>query len=211
MDCVKLENVCKSYGTKQVLTNFSLTVKEGDFISIMGASGSGKTTLLNLIGMLDTPDAGCVSILGYDNPVCSSLNILRLRRTEIAYLFQNYGLIENETVKENLNLASHFQKITKAQKREKYAKALSEVGLAGYETRKVFTLSGGEQQRVALAKVIIKSPKLILADEPTGSLDPQNRNAILSLLNKLNHEGKTIIVVTHDPYVDSCAKKHIYL
>lgn len=211
MQCVTLENVTKSYGSKKVLTDFSLTVDEGDFISIMGASGSGKTTLLNLIGMLDTPDSGRISILGCDNPVNSSRQMLRLRRTEVAYLFQNYGLIENETVEDNLNLASRFQRISKSQKREMYTKALAEVRLAGYEKRKIFTLSGGEQQRVALAKVIIKSPKLILADEPTGSLDPQNRDDILSILKKLNREGKTIIVVTHDPCVDSCAKKHINL
>ena len=124
---------------------------------------------------------------------------------------QNYGLVDTETVEYNLSLSAHFRKMTKKEKKEAYSSALSKVGLPGYEKRKIYTLSGGEQQRVALAKIIIKSPQLILADEPTGSLDSRNRDTVLNMLKEFNREGKTILVVTHDPIVSSCAGRNIQL
>ena len=129
----------------------------------------------------------------------------------MSYLFQNFGLVDNETCKFNLNLALEFSDYNREQKREAVSDALAKVGLEGFDNRKVYSLSGGEQQRVALAKILLKSPELILADEPTGSLDADNRDFVLSLLKEFNEAGKTIIMVTHDVKVDSCAKRHICL
>lgn len=211
MQDIILTNVCKRFGKKTVLDNFSLQIAAGDYISITGESGKGKTTILNIIGMLDTPDKGSVEICGCKNPKFSSRTAMRLRRYDVSYLFQNYGLIDTETVEENLAIALRFKKASAAGKKRVISDALSKVGLSGYEKRKIFTLSGGEQQRVALAKIIVKSPKIILADEPTGSLDEKNRNYVLEILEVLNKSGKTIVVVTHDAYVASCAKRNIQL
>ena len=211
MQDIILTNVCKRFGKKTVLDHFSLEIAAGDYISITGESGKGKTTILNIIGMLDTPDNGSVEICGCKNPKFSSRAAMWLRRYDVSYLFQNYGLIDTETVEKNLAIALRFKKVSAAGKKRFIADALSKVGLAGYEKRKIFTLSGGEQQRVALAKIIVKSPKIILADEPTGSLDEKNRNYVLGILEALNKSGKTIIIVTHDAYVASCAKQNIRL
>lgn len=144
------------------------------------------------------------------------INIRRLllckcRNRQSAEDMQNYGLIDTETVKYNLSISVHFKKLSKAKKKQLYSSALERVGLPGYEKRKIYTLSGGEQQRIALAKIMVKSPQLILADEPTGSLDARNRDIVLAMLRQLNEEGKTIVVVTHDPTVSACAKRHINL
>ncbi|MCD7947296.1 MAG: putative bacteriocin export ABC transporter [Oscillospiraceae bacterium] len=211
MQDIKLTNICKKYGDNAVLNNFSLDIAAGDYISITGESGKGKTTILNIIGMLDAPNRGTVEICGCKNPKFSSREATRLRRYDVSYLFQNYGLIDTETVEKNLAIVLRFKKISRTAKKRFIANALAQVGLQGYEKRKIFTLSGGEQQRVALAKIIVKSPKIILADEPTGSLDEKNRNYVLGILNELNKEGKTVIVVTHDAFVASCAKRNIHL
>ena len=211
MNGIILRDIDKSFGAKTVLDKFSLEINEGDYIAITGESGKGKTTILNIIGMLDKPDGGTVVIRGQQNPAFSSRAAVSLRRHSISYLFQNYGLIDTETVEENLKIGLRFKKTPGAGKRRVIADALEQVGLAGYEKRKIFTLSGGEQQRVALAKIIAKSPKIILADEPTGSLDGKNRDYVLEILNRFKKQGKTVILVTHDPYVASCAGRHITL
>lgn len=211
MAIISLNNICKKYGDNTVLDNFSLMVDEGDYISITGASGKGKTTILNIIGMLDAPSSGELKICGYKNPDFSSKKAIKLRRYQLSYLFQNYGLIDTETVEKNIEIALRYKKMSSAEKKKKIAWVLEKMGIAGYEKRKIFTLSGGEQQRVALAKIIVKSPKIILADEPTGSLDEKNRDYVLKILEELNKEGKTVIVVTHDPRVSECARKHIRL
>lgn len=211
MENVVLENITKKFGNKTLFDNYSLHIEEGDFVSIMGASGSGKTTLLNIIGMLEPPDEGKVTIYGRNTPRFNSKDARILRRERISYLFQNYGLIDNETVEFNLSVSAAFKKTDKKKRQALFSQALNQVGLAGYEKRKVYTLSGGEQQRVAMAKIIIKNPSIILADEPTGSLDQENRDYILQLLKNFNEEGKTVVVVTHDPVVELCAKKHIRL
>ena len=211
MTLIKVDGLCKSFGEKTLFQDFSLEVVSGEFVSIMGESGAGKTTLLNIIGMLESPDKGSVSVCGQKASSFSGRSAPLLRRTKISYLMQNYGLVDTETVEYNLSLSAHFRKMTKREKKEAYSSALSKVGLPGYEKRKIYTLSGGEQQRVALAKIIIKSPQLILADEPTGSLDARNRDAVLNMLKEFNSKGKTILVVTHDPIVSSCAGRNIQL
>ena len=190
---------CKKFGDKTLFENFSLKIERGEFLAIMGESGAGKTTLLNMMGLLDSPDSGTVVLCSQKNPAFSSRAAVGLRRRHISYLFQNYGLIDSETVENNMRIATHFKVVSRKKERRLIADALSQVGLQGYEKRKVYTLSGGEQQRVALAKVIAKSPQIIFADEPTGSLDERNRDYVMEILQELNHRGKTIVVVTHDP------------
>lgn len=211
MNLIKLEGVCKRFGEKNLFNNLSMEIEQGEFVSIMGESGAGKTTLLNIIGMLEPPDRGNVTVCGQQSSSFSSRTATLLRRNHISYLMQNYGLIDTETVKYNLSISVHFKKLSKVKKKQLYSSALERVGLPGYEKRKIYTLSGGEQQRIALAKIMVKSPQLILADEPTGSLDARNRDIVLAMLRQLNEEGKTIVVVTHDPTVSACAKRHINL
>ena len=211
MQDIILKNVSRKYGDRTVLDNFSLEAEPGDYISITGESGKGKTTILNIIGMLDKPDSGYIEICGCKNPSFSDSEAVRLRRYDISYLFQNYGLIDTETVASNIAVALRFRKGSSSSKKRLISKVLEQVGLKGFEKRMIYTLSGGEQQRAALAKIIAKSPRIILADEPTGSLDEQNRNYVLKILDTLNRRGTTIIIVTHDPFVASCAKRNITL
>ena len=211
MVLVELKHISKSYNNHKVIKDFSLQIERGDYISITGASGKGKTTLLNIIGMLDKPDSGEVLIFNNRNPEFMSAQARKIRRCYMSYLFQNYGLIDSNTVEENLYLVTKFGGKSKQSQKRRIDNVLKQVGLEEYGDRKVFTLSGGEQQRVALAKIMLKSPDLILADEPTGSLDIANRDYVLHVLNKMNENGKTIVVVTHDPEVAKCAKIHICL
>ncbi|HHZ06366.1 MAG TPA: putative bacteriocin export ABC transporter [Clostridiales bacterium] len=211
MSIVTLSNINKSFGDHVIFKNFNLEIKENDFVSIMGNSGTGKTTLLNIIGLLEKPDSGTVEIAGIKNATFDGAKGLQLRRNTISYLFQNYGLVDSETVNYNLKIATKFLKYSKAEERSKIEDTLQTVGLGGFINKKVYQLSGGEQQRVAIAKLLLKPSKLLLADEPTGSLDATNRDAILDMLKLLNNQGKTIIVVTHDSVVNSCAKTHIKL
>lgn len=211
MNDITLTNIEKKFGDKILFHDFSLAIERGEFLAIMGESGAGKTTLLNIMGLPEKPDSGAVTICGQKNPAFSSRAAVELRRHRISYLFQNYGLVDTETVENNMRTATHFKRIGKKEERRLIAEALEQAGLKGYEKRKVYTLSGGEQQRVALAKVIAKSPQIIFADEPTGSLDEHNRNDVLALLKEFHRRGKTIVVVTHDPYVNACAARHIML
>lgn len=209
MTIIKLENICKKYDEKTIFDKFSLEIDQGEFISIMGSSGAGKSTLLNIIGLLEKADSGNVIINGYKNPSMYNSNGRTLLRNHLAYLFQNYGLIENESVFDNLLISIRFIKISKSEKKQRIYNALAQVGLAGVQNKKVYKLSGGEQQRIAIAKIILKESDIILADEPTGSLDENNKKEVLKLLKSFNEEGKTVVVVTHDPEVGKCAKRNI--
>lgn len=211
MTVVKLENIYKRFGEKVIFDGFSLDIEQGDYVSIMGESGRGKTTLLNIMGMLERPDSGNVIVCGKKNAKFISKATRELRRNDISYLFQNYGLVDTDTVGENLKMVLKHKKMPAGEKNKQIDDALKQVGLSGFRKRKVFTLSGGEQQRVALAKVILKNPKIIFADEPTGSLDAKNRDYVLQIMERLNRQGKTIILVTHDKEVAECAHSHIYL
>lgn len=211
MALVELRHINKSYGNHTVIEDFSLKIERGDYISITGPSGKGKTTLLNIIGMLDKPDSGDVLVLGNKNMDFMSSKARKIRRYCMSYLFQNYGLIDTDTVAKNLYLVTAFLGMDRYSQKKQIAHVLKQVGLEGYENRKIYTLSGGEQQRIALAKLMLKSPDLILADEPTGSLDIANRDYVLQVLEQMNKKGKTIVVVTHDLEVAQCAKTNICL
>lgn len=201
MGIVKLERVSKSYGRNKVLENISLDIKKGEMVAIVGNSGKGKSTLLNIIGLIEDFDSGLLTIDSEVSIRINSLKATKLLREKISYLFQNFALIDNETVEDNLILALKYVKLSKGDKKDKIKEALKNVDLSGYEKRKIYELSGGEQQRVAIARIMLKPCEIILADEPTGSLDEENRNIIFKLLKKINDSGKTLIIVTHDKYI----------
>lgn len=195
---IRLKNITKKYGAKVIFENLSINIDQGEFVAITGESGCGKSTLLNIIGLLDSADKGEVCIDGESNIKPQSKRAAKIIRNKISYLFQNFALVDEDTVYNNLLLALKY---VKGDKKSKISSALYAVGLAGYEKKKVYQLSGGEQQRVALARIILKPSKIILADEPTGSLDPENRDAVIDILRKIQQQGKTVIIVTHDTVV----------
>lgn len=192
---IKATNVTKRYGQKLILNNVSLEIKAGSFLAITGESGSGKTTLLNILSLLDNKFTGTLEI---DNiKTFTNKTLRKLWQAKFAYLFQNYALVEDETVKQNLEVALHFQKNTN--KKEQMEAALALLNLKLPLNRKIYELSGGEQQRVALARTYLKDPDYVFADEPTGNLDLHNRDIVFTFLRKMSQAGKTIIMVTHDP------------
>lgn len=186
---IVISNLKKTYGDKVIFENFNLKIKEGNFLIVVGTSGSGKTTLLNMIGGIEDIDEGSIFINNID--ITKSKNKRKYYSEMVGFLFQNFALIENKSVQQNLDLVTNRSEITIDQ-------ALSIVGLENKKHQLVYTLSGGEQQRVALARLLIKKCQLILADEPTGSLDKKNKTVVMDMLKKLNDMGKTIIMVTHD-------------
>ncbi|KEQ44409.1 ABC transporter ATP-binding protein [Streptococcus oralis] len=198
---IKLENVTKTIGKKVILENLSLKINQGDLVAIVGKSGSGKSTLLNLLGLIDGDYSGHYEIFGQQNVPVNSVKSQAIIREHISYLFQNFALIDNETVEYNLMLALKYVKLSKKDKVKKIEEILERVGLPSTLHQKVSELSGGEQQRIAVARAILKPSQLLLADEPTGSLDPENRDLVLNFLLDMNKEGKTVIIVTHDAYV----------
>lgn len=193
---IEIINVCKAFNKKIIFENFNLDVKLGEFIGIIGKSGKGKTTLLNIMGTLEGVDSGVVKVMGKD--ISSKKTKRLLLRDNLGFIFQNYALIDNVSVNENLEIALNHKKMKRKQKYDAIDLVLKEVDLDDYGNKIVHTLSGGEQQRVAIARLILKDPDIIFADEPTGSLDIENRDIVVSLFQKLHKQGKTIIMVTHD-------------
>lgn len=198
---IEMRHLQKSFGKKTVFHHFDLTIQAGELLAITGPSGSGKSTLLNILGLIENFDAGEYLFFGKKNIKANSRLAQIMIRDKINYLFQNFALIETETAEDNLMLALKYYKASKAQKKALIAATLDKVGLSGYDQGKIFELSGGEQQRVAIARALIKPGDLVLADEPTGSLDHENRDEVLSLLTAMHKQGKTVIIVTHDPDV----------
>lgn len=192
---IKVENLEKSFDNKEIIKNFNYEFLDGKITAIVGKSGCGKTTLLNILGLLDTDYKGKVL---YDGVLITNESQRNeFIRNNINYLFQNYALIDNETVEQNLLLALEYEKLSKNVKKEKINEALELVDLNEFNDKKIFALSGGEQQRVALARVILKKGNIILADEPTGNLDVENTDKVMKILKKLKENGKLIIIVTH--------------
>ena len=202
---IEVNHISKQYNNEPVVSDFSLKIERGDFLAITGESGKGKTTILNMIGLLEKADGGEIIIDGVKNP--NKKQTMLIQRHTFGYLFQNYALIENETVENNLKIALEYQ--NGINKDSVMKEALEFVGLRGVMNKKIYQLSGGEQQRVALARVYIKKAEYIFADEPTGNLDSKNRDKVFELLKQLNEAGKTVIFVTHDMVLASQAKRHI--
>lgn len=194
---MKLKILIKKINDKVIFNNLNLTIEDGEMLAISGASGSGKTTLLNILGKLDKEYDGNIII---DNKNLKTITQTNYLRNTIGYLFQNYALADNLTVTRNLDFSLKYSDDKSLEAKEN---ALEMVGLdpKEYLNKKIYTLSGGEQQRVALARLFLKPCSIILADEPTGSLDVKNRDVVLEILRKMNEHGKTVIVVTHDSYV----------
>lgn len=190
----------KSFGPRVLWENIDLRAERGTLTGLIGASGSGKSTLLNCIGLLTAPDGGRISFEGVELLEMGSTRRRIFRRDTLGYLFQNYALMEDATVKENLAVAMRGRKDT-----GRMREALESVGLADRLNTRVATLSGGEQQRVALARIMVKAAKLILADEPTGALDPTNAGIVMGHIRAIADQGACVVIATHDPFVmDSC-------
>ena len=209
MKSITLKNITHTYGKHTVLHDVTLSLPIGKMIAICGPSGCGKTTLLNIIGLLERPSRGSVQ---YDEmEVCanSSRAVKKLRYT-IGFLFQNYGLSDNDTVLWNMMSAMEYVKTGKEEKKKCIAQVLEKVGLYGIEQQKICQLSGGEQQRVALAKLMVKPCELILADEPTGNLDSKTTMEVLRLMQRIVREQQqTLVMVTHDNHLASYADRRI--
>lgn len=195
---ILINNVRKLYDKHIIIDNFSATIKDKEMVAIVGESGCGKSTLLNLIGQIDAEYYGTIIVDGIDVGKLSQKQRDKFIRYNINYLFQNFALIDNYSVEENLILALEYTNFSHKEKSNLIKKALKDVSLNNYENKKIYTLSGGEQQRVALARAILKPGNIILADEPTGNLDSKNSQLVMKILKKLQSDGKTIIIVTHD-------------
>ena len=189
--------------TRPLWRGVNLSIAAGERVCISGPSGSGKSTLLNCIGMLDTFDSGELLINGTSVTGASVREKMRFRRHHIGYLFQDYALIDNETAAQNVALAARARRTRKRSKPEEIAAALAAVGLDGRGDEMVYQLSGGEQQRVAMARLLLRRPDIVLADEPTASLDRDNAAKILHHLATLARGGAAVVIVSHDPWVIS--------
>lgn len=199
---IALENITKKFGDHVLFDQFSLEIPEGSFLVIAGKSGCGKTTLLNMIGGLEQPDQGRILIDGKE--IRSRRSMRNFFTYQVGFLFQNFALLEDETVLENLNLVQkHARAAISAEQ------ALEKVGLLEKKDAKVYQLSGGEQQRVAIARALVNSPRMIIADEPTGNLDPVRSLELMLLLEKINEMGTTILVVTHEKELVNAFSKRV--
>ena len=199
MNILELKNVNKSYDGRKIIDNLTISIPENSLVAITGKSGSGKSTILNMIGLLESIDSGSIKINGNSIPNINSSKATMLRRKTINYLFQSYALISDITVWDNLMIAMEFLDLSKKEKNDKIDKVLKDLDIFILKNKKVNTLSGGEQQRVALARCILKPGNLILADEPTGSLDPKMAEIVFELIKYLRDKyNKTVIIVTHD-------------
>jgi putative ABC transport system ATP-binding protein len=196
----------------EVLHHINLDIAEGDFLALMGPSGSGKTTLLNLMGGLDTPTGGSISVGGQRIDQLGAGALARWRSSNVGFVFQFYNLMPMLSAQRNVELPLLLTKLSGAQRRKNAAIALQLVGLADRASHKPSELSGGQQQRVAIARAIVSDPELLVCDEPTGDLDRQSAEDVLGLLRQLNREhGKTIVMVTHDPKAAEYANHTLHL
>ncbi|MDU0156603.1 ABC transporter ATP-binding protein [Bacillus cabrialesii] len=210
-----LNNISKSYklGKEEVpiLKHINLTVQSGEFLAIMGPSGSGKSTLMNIIGCLDRPTSGTYTL--------DQINILKgkdgalaeIRNESIGFVFQTFHLLPRLTALQNVELPMIYNKVKKKERRQRAYEALEKVGLKDRVSYKPPKLSGGQKQRVAIARALVNQPRFILADEPTGALDTKSSEQILSLFSELHQEGKTIIMITHDPDVAKKADRTVFI
>ena len=196
---IEVKNIHKSFGTLEVLKGVNLTVKKGEIVSIIGKSGAGKTTLLQIIGTLDKPDSGSIMIDGVDVFALKEKELADFRNRHIGFIFQFHQLLPEFTTLENVMMPGMIARMDEKEAEQRAIKLLTELGMAERITHKPNQLSGGEKQRVAAARAMMMSPNVILADEPSGSLDESNKNELHKLLLQMREQyGQTIIIVTHD-------------
>lgn len=205
----------KKYFTGEMETtavrNINLKIEKGEFVAVTGPSGCGKTTLLNLLGLIDRPSAGHFTLNGFESGSLSDRKMTRIRRGHLGFIFQNYNLVEELTVSENVELPLIFMGAKRKDRKERVSGILEQLKLGHRSRHYPQQLSGGQQQRVAFARAIINDPLLILADEPTGNLDSNNGTMIMDLLNEHNRNGSTVIMVTHSQKIASYAHRIIRL
>jgi len=198
---IKITNLSRVFRTQDLettaLSDINLTVKEGEFVAIMGPSGCGKSTLLSILGMLDSPTNGSFDFAGNNIAHYSEKQLAQLRKASIGFVFQNFNLIDELTVFENVELPLQYQKVSKTERKQRVDDILKRFAIDHRADHLPQQLSGGQQQRVAVARALIGKPKLILADEPTGNLDSKNGDEVMTMLRELNQEGTTVIIVTH--------------
>jgi putative ABC transport system ATP-binding protein len=213
---IQLENLTKTYfmGDTQVhaLRGVTYTIKEGDFVAIMGPSGSGKSTLMNIIGCLDKPTTGRYLLDGEDVSKYDKNRLAETRNKKLGFVFQTFNLLSRTTALENTELPLLYSNVHGRERVKRALASLENVGLKGREYHKTNQLSGGEQQRVAIARALLNNPALILADEPTGNLDSKTGDEIMNIFRRLNEEQKkTLVIITHDPDVGAQARRRIFI
>ena len=212
---IRLENINKLYEGDtykiQALLDITLTIGEGEFVSIMGRSGSGKTTLLNIIGFLDTATSGTFLFGGKDVSHISSKNLWRYRRENIGFVFQNFALIDHNTVLENVILPLQAMNVSRREAVKKADHLLDRMGIAEMKHKYPSQISGGQKQRVAIARALVADPKIILADEPTGALDADTAEEIMQIFQEIHAQGKTVVIVTHDDKIAAKTNRLIRL
>ncbi|WP_026518108.1 ABC transporter ATP-binding protein [Butyrivibrio sp. MC2021] len=210
---VEIKDVCKIYnpGENEVraLNHVTLTIGEGEFVAIIGQSGSGKSTLMNMLGCLDTPTSGKYFLHGQDVSHMTDDEQSDVRNREIGFIFQGFNLIPSLTALENVELPLIYRGVSKKERERLANSALNSVGLEKRKTHKPNEMSGGQQQRVAIARAIAQAPPILLADEPTGNLDTASTKEIIRIIKRLYHEGRTVIIITHDPGIAKQAKRII--
>ncbi len=212
---LKLHNLTKIYRTDEVetaaLNGVNIEIAQGEFVSIMGPSGCGKSTLLNIIGMLDNPTSGDYIFLGENVAGYSEAKLANIRKQNIGFIFQSFNLIDELTVAENIELALLYHDIPASERRDRVAHVMDKVGIAHRASHMPSQLSGGQQQRVAVARAVVGDQAMILADEPTGNLDSAHGQEVMEMLQSLNEEGTSIIMVTHSPAHADYARRTINL
>lgn len=212
---ISVKNLKKTYllGGEEVhaLDDVSLSIKEHEFVAIIGQSGSGKSTFMNMLGCLDRPDSGEITLDGTDILKCKEKELSVIRNKKIGFIFQQFHLLPKLSALENVELPLIYQGMPTKKRREKAVKALKEVGLEQRMNHKPNQLSGGQQQRVAIARALVGEPSLILADEPTGNLDSRSGKEIMTLLHNLHEEGNTIVLITHDNNVAMEAPRQVQI
>ena len=211
MEMLRLENIYKQYNQGELsvtaLNNINLTVSEGEFVSIMGSSGSGKSTMMNILGCLDSPTKGLYFLEGEDVSKYNDSKLADVRNKKIGFVFQSFNLLPKMTAIENVELPMVYANVPIKIRHERAKEALKKVGLEKRINHKPNELSGGQRQRVAIARALVNDPAIIMADEPTGNLDSKSTFEIMEIFQKLNDEGTTIVMVTHEPDVATYTKR----
>ncbi|KZC94088.1 ATP-binding cassette domain-containing protein [Clavibacter tessellarius] len=207
----ELTDVTRSFRGREVVRGLSLRVEAGEMVALTGRSGCGKSTALNMIGLLDRPTSGDLRLFDRPAPRPGSRGARRLLAERIGYLFQSFALLDEETAEGNLRVAQSWTGGTRRSRADRREEALASGGLADHARDRVYELSGGEQQRLALARLALRPRALVLADEPTGSLDPANRARVLDLLDGMRRRGTAVVIVTHDPEVAAACSRVVSL